>query len=202
MSNHSLIVPAELQPSLDAVVAAARKGVKKPTGPAFDLITSWCAANPDESGVESGDYGEGFLVVSLDGELPGCSDWDVELPERADEIELTDEDRVAYIRERLDEIFDGASGDEDVYPMGCFIRVQASTGKKAIIGYFLSGGGGMGGLSVDWEGAYRNVKEFRADLRRGGCLTGRDDAEKTSDAALLRLWQGRASSAPEQTEES
>jgi len=194
-------MPVELQPSLDAVIAAARKGVRKPIGPAFDAVTSWCEAHQNESGLESGDYGEGFLVVSLEGELPGCSDDEIELPEGVDETELSDEVRVAYIRERLDEIFDGASGDADVYPMGCFIRVQASTGERAILGYFLSGGGGMGGLAVDWEGVYRNVKEFRAELRRGGYLTGPDDAEKTSDTALIQLWQGRASSAPEQREE-
>lgn len=202
MGNQSLIVPEELRQSLDALVAAARSGVRKPPGAAFDLVTSWCEANPDESGLMAGDYGEGFLVVCLDGELAGCSDDEIELPEGVDESELSDDVRLACIRDRLEQIFNGASDDAGTYPMGCFIRVRASTGGNAILGFYLSGGGGMGGLDVHWDGIYRNVKEFREELRRSGYLTGPEDAEKTGDAALLKLWRRRSSPTSEQEQAS
>jgi len=187
VSRSAVRFPKELQPSVDALVAAARKGVVRPVGKAFGLVTSWCNKHWDESGVETGDNGEGFLVVDLKQTLSSWSDDEIEMAEGVDVAEITDEIRSSFIRERLEEIFEYGSEKAESYPMGCTMRIRASTGQTACLAYFLSGGGGMGGPDVHWEGVYRDMRAFRATLRRNGELTSQSDADRMSDAALLRL---------------
>jgi hypothetical protein len=178
-----------LQPSIDALVADAHATGEKTSGGAFRLVTRWCEAHPDESGLESGEHDEGFMIVSLDNELSGCSDEEMDLPEGTEEAELSDEIRVEYIRERLDAVFGMETDEADAYPMGCVIEIQASNGERASLAYLLSGGGCQGALGIDWQGVYRSPREFRDELRRRGALIGVNDVHKAADVDLLRLWR-------------
>ena len=185
-------LPQHLQPSVDALVAFAHSGRGTVPRPEFDGVSSWCEANEDESGIQTGDHGDGFIVAWLKGELPGCSGEDIEMEGEADVASLSDKSRLSYLKERLEELFDQTTEDAQLFPMGCTIRIRASTGKTASLGYFLSGGGYMGDLTVEWQGVYRSERGFRAAIRQQEGLTSMADVRKTSDPTLLRLWRGHA----------
>jgi hypothetical protein len=186
MRLRSLKVPAQLQPSVDALVKATQSRRKNGLGRDFQLVTSWCEEHEDEAGIQTGEFGKGFLVVWLGSELPGCADADVDLPM---EVPVTDDVRVSHIRDRLREIFEGTADDSETLPMACTIRIQSRDGETACLGYLLSGGGGMGGLAVHWEGVYRDLKHFRTDLRRREALTSFADARRVDNEGLLKLWR-------------
>src|SRR5690348_12891697 len=99
--------------------------------PAYAEVKAWCEANEDESGLQSGEHGDAFMVVWLRNELPGCSDEEVELPDDMDASGLTDALRLQYVRERLAGIFAGTASDAEDFPLACTIWIRASNGKTA-----------------------------------------------------------------------
>jgi hypothetical protein len=179
-------LPADLQVHVDDVVKQVLDGITTPKRPSFDLVTSWCEVHEDESGLQSCDYGDSFLLVAADEGLPSCSDEECDL--EADPAGLSDQDRVAYIREYLHKIFDGATDEAELYPYACVLRIEASDGTQACLAYFVSGGG-MGGVEIRWLGAYRSFNVFRSGFRESGAFTSYADVEAASDDRLLRCWR-------------
>jgi hypothetical protein len=195
MIEDAVVFPSELHTSVDKLVASAHAGVREPRGNALKLVTSWCEQHADESGLESGEHGAGFMIVWLNEALVEWSDREIEMAEGYEPAEITNEIRVSFIRGRLESIFDGTD-DAEVYPMGCTVRIKSSTGDRASLAYSLSGGGYMGGPGVSWHGVYRSHAAFRATIRRLGGLTSKADADKMSDATLLRRRRRAAIKAP------
>ena len=189
MGERKIAFPPHLLAHVDTLVRNAHAGVREPAGPAFDLVTSWCEIHPDESHIESGEAGRAFVVVPVDTLPSGCSDDEVELSEGLPPTAITDAMRVAVLRERLEEILDGASEESLDYPMACFLRIRASNGESAILGYLWSGGGDGATPEVEWVGAYRTATEWKADLRKRGQITGAADVNRLSDSDLLKMWK-------------
>jgi hypothetical protein len=178
--------PGTLQPDVDALVAAAQKGVAPPLPESFARVTAWCEADDDESGVLQGaDGGEGSYVVWRGHTLPRCSD--DEWADNIDPEDVTDDDRIGHIMITLRGVFEGDFADD--YPMAASIPIRSTLGKEACLGYVLSGGGYMGGLAVTWSGAYRSERAFLAALRREGALISLRDAKRLSRGELLEFWE-------------
>jgi hypothetical protein len=189
-------LPAELRAHVNALVEAAHAGVSEPPGPAFDLVTSWCEVHQDDSGIQSGAYGEGFLIVPLGTPLPGCSDEEADLDESFEGMELSDEIRVVYVRDVLRELFGFETGDADLYPMGCSIRIRASDGREASLCLLRSGGGCRAEPDVQWVGVFRNSQAFRTEIRNGGELTELRDVDALGEDDLLAMWDRKDGHAP------
>lgn len=178
--------PSTLQPAVDALVAAAQSGQRKPGGPAFSSVTSWCEANEDESGLITGEHGSSFLAVELDAEVSRYSDEDFECDENVDDsTEITDAERVAFIRNRIVRLFDEAPNEADAYPMICDIRIRGSSGAVVSLCYEATDGGGMDRPQITWIGVYRTLAEYRKELRAEGTITSAAEARCLSDRVLL-----------------
>jgi hypothetical protein len=184
------VVPTSLQSHVDALVQAAIAGVNDPTGPSFDLVTSWCEVHSDDSGFYSGDHGESFPVVWLENELGRCSDDDIESEKNPDDdAPISDVLRVTFVRKRLAGVFDGSLWDSDMHSMACEIRVAASDTAVASLCFYLSGYSFGDGPQIEWCGVYRAFDDFRNELRASGALTSLEEAERISDSVLLEHWR-------------
>ena len=177
--------PKALQPSIDALVAAAQAGAETPPDPPFREVARWCEANQDESGLTSE---EGFLVVQLDEALVAACDSDDEPQLDAGSID----GRVAALRKDIEALFRWEA-DTDGFPMAGAIRLKASSGKTAALCFYAYDGGYMGSPRLVWVGVYRSSSEFRAKIRDSGGLTSLTDLRRTSNAVLAhRCFGGSA----------
>lgn len=188
MSSKVVVFPADLRPEVDVLVQFAHADVREPPGPAFDRVTSWCEVHQDESGIQSGESGVGFIVVPREAAPPDCSDAELVLSEGIALGELTDDVRVSFLRERLHELLDGTTDDAEQYPMVCLIRIRGSCGLRAALCYLLTGGGYGHDPIIEWVGVYRTVRECRTELRHRGLFTQPQDVDEVKDEDLLKMW--------------
>lgn len=180
--------PAHLRPEADVVVESAHRGVHSPPGAAFDLLTSWCEVHLDESGLHSAEYGGGFIVIPTDRPVVGCSDEDMEFAHEMPRDAISPRMRVAHLRSRLCELLQGDSDESEIYPMACWIRLRGETTKRAVLGYFATGGGCRSDVNIEWIGVFRNAHEWRQYLRTQGYLTGLSDVRHLGETDAARLW--------------
>jgi hypothetical protein len=189
MSTGRLLrAPAHLRAEADVVIESAHRGVHSPPGAAFDLLTSWCEVRPDESGLQSAEYGGGFIVIPTGGPVDGCSDEDMALAHGVPRDAISPRMRVAYLRSRLCELLKGETDESEIYPMACWIRLRGETTKRAVLGYFTTGGGYRSDPDIEWIGVFRNVHEWRQYLRTQGYLTGLSDVRHLGETDAARLW--------------
>lgn len=179
------VLPPELQPHVDRLIAAAREGTHRLLGQSFTLVATWCDAYDE---LLTGDHGSSFLVVWPAELASQCSDEEIgnsegiEVPGK-----LTDRDRLEFLRDRLAAIFAQEGEDADTPSMGCDIRLCATDGTTASLCFDLSGGGYMDRPHVEWVGVYTKLTEYRNELRRQGAVTSASEAGRLSDRALLAL---------------
>src|SRR4051812_9656338 len=128
MNRRTVAFSRELQSEIDLLVHAARLGIPERSGPALDFVTSWCEVHDDQSGIRTGEFGEGFIIVPVDRTPSGCSHAELELDQGLERGDITKRIRVTLIRERLHELLDGRSEDAEDYSMACLRRLRASGG--------------------------------------------------------------------------
>ncbi|MGH7711221.1 MAG: hypothetical protein ACREOG_08050, partial [Gemmatimonadaceae bacterium] len=153
---------------------------------------SWCEAQSDEGGILSilsANNGDSFGILWWIEEVARWPDEEIEnFLEDALQAPLSDNVRLAFLRERFVGILKGEYTDADSHPAGCEIVISASDGRRASLCFFLSGYS-FTGPRIECRGVYRSLNEFRAELRVQGALTDAAEVAAISDHTLLKAWR-------------
>lgn len=180
-----VVLPPDLQPHVDRLILAARRGTNRLLGQSLTLVAAWCQSY---DGLLTGDHGSSFLIVWPTDVASQCADEEIANSEGSElPGHLTDRNRLEFLRGRLAAIFAQEGDDADTHSMGCDIRLRASDGTTASLCFQIAGGGYMGGPEVEWVGVYNRLAEYRNELREEGAVTSAREAERLSDRALLEL---------------
>ncbi len=189
-------VPPHLQAQVDLLVAQALSGIRVPTGPAFDLVTSWYETLDDGATVRAG--GSATLpLVTLEQAAARATDdtirWRAMQTNDAENYSIEDVSdvmRIAEVRRHLRDLLGEGDFVEDVPPCACAVIIEASNGQQAILCYSISGDWDpMSGPDIEWEGIRPSTEVWRREHVENGVLTTVAEAEALTDGEILTAWR-------------
>jgi hypothetical protein len=178
-----LQLPPDVQIDADAVLAAWRGGIWD--GAAMKRVTDWLDRKSGYS--PSSDFDESCQALppwSAQDVFSEVDDDDVAFTLGLDDgVDVTDEDRLTYFRERrLPALFE----DADAVSGFASIGIRASDGTSAVLVHEIHGYS-FSEVTVEFAGLYGSFEDFRQSLVSDGWIMGVDEFSELPEEEQKRM---------------
>jgi hypothetical protein len=176
--NQITQLPETLWSIRDAVIEATHKGEEAPRE--LSLIHDWLENDGWTELVDQNPNGE--LAVSIqsfcfdDAELRALTEVD-------ESILITDEMRIHYTRERLQELNSGSFSYD--YSEITFCRLENNVGRSVVLGAMFKAQ--QGGWEVYWVGLFTTAEQFFHSMKLNGLWTV-GELDSIDDDSILQFW--------------